>query len=142
MFPATLAIDDPGVADELAFPTVSFYKTGDDPSAKQTDISAEYSKLITEDLAFSVAPTWSRIYSPGGPTMTGASGLQNLETTLKYESIQTPNMSSSFRSASISNGAAVGRRTSAPSASPSIRRLCISAKASAICRSAGRALSP
>ena len=84
MFPATLAIDDPGVADELAFPTISFYKTGDDPSARQTDISAEYSKLITEDVAFPVAPTWSRIYSPGGPTMIGASGFQNLETTLKY----------------------------------------------------------
>ncbi|HEY1312060.1 MAG TPA: hypothetical protein VGF02_14025, partial [Pseudolabrys sp.] len=30
MFPATLAIDDPGVADELSLPTVAFYKTGDD----------------------------------------------------------------------------------------------------------------
>jgi hypothetical protein len=84
MFPATLAIDDPGVADELALPTVSFYKTGDDPSAKQRDISAEFSKRITEDFAISVSPTYSKIYAPGGPMMTGASGFQNLETTLKY----------------------------------------------------------
>ncbi len=84
MFPATLAIDDPGVADELALPTIAFSKSGDDPSFRQTDISAEYSKRITEDLAFSVAPTWTRIYSPGGPTMSGASGFQNLETALKY----------------------------------------------------------
>ena len=31
-FPATLTIDDPGVNDELAIPTVSIFKTGDDPS--------------------------------------------------------------------------------------------------------------
>jgi hypothetical protein len=84
MFPATLAIDDPGVADELALPTVAFSRSGDDPSVKQLDISAEYSKRITENLAFSVAPTWSRLYAPGGPLMTGASGFQNLETTVKY----------------------------------------------------------
>jgi hypothetical protein len=84
MFPATLAIDDPGVADELALPTVSFYKTGDDPSVRQRDISGEYSKLITEDFAVSFSPTYSKIYAPGGPNMTGASGFQNFETTFKY----------------------------------------------------------
>src|SRR5262245_48040260 len=62
-FPATLAIDDPGVTDELALPTVSMSKTGD-PSFKQLDISAEYAKCITEDLAVSVAPSWSRLYAP------------------------------------------------------------------------------
>ncbi len=48
-FPATLAIDDPGVNDELALPTISLSKTGDDPSFKQLDVSAEFSKRITED---------------------------------------------------------------------------------------------
>ncbi len=61
-FPATLAIDDPGVNDELALPTVSISKTGDDPSFKQLDISGEFSKRITEDFAVSFAPTWSRLY--------------------------------------------------------------------------------
>ena len=75
-FPATLAIDDPGVNDELALPTVSMFKTGDDPSVKQLDISGEFSKRITEDFAVSFAPTWTQIYAPGGPTMTGASGFQ------------------------------------------------------------------
>jgi hypothetical protein len=56
-FPATLAIDDPGVNDELAFPTVAISKTGDYPSAKQIDISGECSKRITEDFAVSFAPT-------------------------------------------------------------------------------------
>jgi hypothetical protein len=83
-FPATLAIDDPGVNDELALPTVSMFKTGDDPSFKQLDISGEFSKRITEDFAVSFAPTHTRLYAPGGPTMTGASGFQNIETTFKY----------------------------------------------------------
>lgn len=84
MFPATLAIDDPGVADELALPTIAFSKTGDDISVKQLDISGEYSKRITEDFALSFAPTWTHLYTPGGPTMTGAGGFQNLETAFKY----------------------------------------------------------
>ena len=46
--PATLNVDDPCVADELSLPTVSMFKNGDDPSARQTDISAEFSKRITE----------------------------------------------------------------------------------------------
>ena len=43
-FPATLAIDDPGVNDELAFPTIAWSKTGDDPSFKQLDISGRILK--------------------------------------------------------------------------------------------------
>jgi hypothetical protein len=46
-FPATLGIDDPGVNDELSLPTVDNFKTGDDPSFRQRDISAEFSKRIT-----------------------------------------------------------------------------------------------
>src|SRR4051812_25715926 len=38
-FPATLTIDDPGVNDELSFPSVSSFKTGDDPSFRQRDFS-------------------------------------------------------------------------------------------------------
>jgi hypothetical protein len=84
MFPATLAVDDPGVNDELAVPTIALFKTGDDPSVKELDISGEFSKRITEDFAISVAPTWTKLYAPGGPNMVGANGFQNLETTFKY----------------------------------------------------------
>ena len=84
MFPATLIIDDPGVADELAFPTIAMFKTGDVPPVKELDISGEYSKRITEDFAVSFAPTWTHLYAPGGPNMRGASGFQNIETTFKY----------------------------------------------------------
>ncbi len=84
MFPVTLTIDDPGVADELSLPTISAFKTGDVPAAKEVDLSGEYSKLITDDFAVSFSPTWTHLSAPGGPAMTGASGFQNVETTFKY----------------------------------------------------------
>ena len=89
-FPATLGIDDPGVNDELSFPTVSSFKTGDDPSFRQRDFSAEFSKRITEAFAISVGTTYSRLSAPGGPTGFGADGFQNLETTFKYRLFKNP----------------------------------------------------
>src|SRR3954449_11595448 len=73
-FPATLGIDDPGVNDELSLPTVSSFKTGDDPSFRQRDISTEFSKRITEAFAISFGSTFSSFRPPGGLTGIGASG--------------------------------------------------------------------
>src|ERR1700704_4259495 len=87
-FPATLGIDDPGVNDELAFPTVSSFKTGDDPSFRQRDFSGEFSKRITEAFAVSFGSTYSHLSPPGGPTGMGANGFQNLDTTFKYRIIK------------------------------------------------------
>src|SRR5262245_21771302 len=67
-FPATLGIDDPGVNDELSLPTVSNFKSGDDPSFRQRDFSGEFSKRITEAFAISVGSTYSSLAAPGGPT--------------------------------------------------------------------------
>ena len=53
-FPATLATDDPCVADEMSLPTVAWSKTGDVPPAKELDISGEISKRITEDFGVSI----------------------------------------------------------------------------------------
>jgi hypothetical protein len=89
-FPATLGIDDPGVNDELSIPTVAVFKTGDDPSFKQRDISAEFSKRITEAFAVSFGSTYSHFSPPGGPTGMGANGFQNLETTFKYRLFKDP----------------------------------------------------
>jgi hypothetical protein len=89
-FPATLGIDDPGVNDELAFPTISTFKTGDNPSFRQRDFSAEFSKRITEAFAISVAPTFSHLSPRGGPTGMGANGFQNWETTFKYRVLRNP----------------------------------------------------
>jgi hypothetical protein len=80
--PATLAIDDPCVADELSLPTISYSKTADMPPATQVDISGEISKRITEDFGVSIGQTWSHISQPGNPTL---AGFGNLETTFQYQ---------------------------------------------------------
>jgi hypothetical protein len=81
-FPATLGIDDPCVADELSLPTVAWFKTGDDPAAREIDVATEYSKRITEYFGVSIASTWTNLNQPGMPS---PSGFQNLETTFKYQ---------------------------------------------------------
>jgi hypothetical protein len=86
-FPATLGIDDPCVADELSLPTVSWFKTGDDPPARQTDVSVEYSKRITDNFGISVGSTWTHLRPSGMPSQ---SGFQNLETTFKYQFLTLP----------------------------------------------------
>ena len=76
VFPATLAIDDPGVSDELALPTLTFIPTNSD-GAREFDGSFSYTKTIVENLGLSVSygKTW---LSPGGD------GWGNLDTELKY----------------------------------------------------------
>ena len=81
-FPATLATDDPCVADEMSLPPVSYSHTGDANSATQWDVSAELSKRITADLGISIGEGWSQIRPTGGPTLAGYS---DLETTLQYQ---------------------------------------------------------
>src|SRR5258708_26745807 len=81
-FPATLGIDDPGVNDELSLPTVANFKTGDDPSFRQRDISAEFSKRITEAFAGSCGVTYGIFRPPGAPDASGAAGAQALDAAL------------------------------------------------------------
>ncbi len=81
-FPATLATDDPCVADEMSLPTVAIFKNGDDPSAREIDISGEFSKRITENFGISIGETWTHLRPPGGPN---ASGFQNLDTAFQYQ---------------------------------------------------------
>jgi hypothetical protein len=88
-FPATLTIDDPGVNDELSLPTVDSFNTGDVPPVRQRDISGEFSKRITQDFAVSFGSTYSFL-SPTDPTVAGANGFQNLETTFKYRVFKSP----------------------------------------------------
>jgi hypothetical protein len=86
-FPATLNIDDPGVNDELAIPTISHFKNGDDPPAKQLDISGEFAKRITESFAIAVGADWTRLKPSWMPA---ASGFQNIETLFKYRIFRNP----------------------------------------------------
>ncbi len=88
-FPATLGIDDPGVNDELSLPTVDSFKTGDVPPVRQRDISGEFSKRITEDFAVSFGSTYTFL-GPMDPTVPGANGFQNLDTTFKYRVFKNP----------------------------------------------------
>ena len=86
-FPATLNIDDPGVNDELAIPTISHFKNGDDPPAKQLDISGEYAKRITQDFAIAFGADWTRLKPSWMPAV---SGFQNIETLFKYRIYRNP----------------------------------------------------
>ncbi len=88
-FPATLTVDDPGVNDELSFPTVDSFKTGDVPPVRQRDVSGEFSKRITEDFAVSFGSTYTFL-NPTDVTAVGANGFQNLETTFKYRLFKDP----------------------------------------------------
>lgn len=87
-FPATLTVDDPGVNDELEFPTVDGFNTGDNPPVQQRDISGDFSKRITDDFAVSFGSTYTWL-RPTDLTA-GANGFQNLDTTFKYQVYQNP----------------------------------------------------
>jgi hypothetical protein len=86
-FPATLATDDPCVADELSLPTISAFSTGDTPSGSQVNLSAELSKRVTDTLGLTVGSTWSQITPAGMPAVTG---FQNLETAIKWQFATLP----------------------------------------------------
>lgn len=74
-FPATLATDDPAVADELSLPTLSSFKDADGQSV--TGVSGEWSKRLTPNLGLSFEGGWTQVGHE--------SGFENLETTLKYQ---------------------------------------------------------
>jgi hypothetical protein len=81
-FPATLATDDPCVADEMSLPTVDYLPTPDTPPGKQVDIEADISKRITADFGVTIAEAWTQIRFPGGPTL---AGFNDLVTTFQYQ---------------------------------------------------------
>jgi len=83
-FPATLAIDDPFVADELSLPTVSFMRfgrAGDSPAFRQTDISGEFSKRLSPNLGFSLGGNLTILDPDHAKT---EAGFDNMEVSLKY----------------------------------------------------------
>lgn len=83
-FPATLAVDDPFVADELSFLTVSHIKlrgSEEGPPTRETSFGAEFSKRLTPNFGVSLAGTLKVLDPDEGRT---ASGFDNLEVALKY----------------------------------------------------------
>jgi len=84
-FPATLAVDDPFVADELSLPTVVHRKVparGDEPATRETEVSAELAKRLTRDLGVSLEGELVTLDPERGPTRTG---FGNLEVGVKYQ---------------------------------------------------------
>jgi hypothetical protein len=85
-FPATLVIDDPFVADELSLPTVSqqkFSASGDEPATKETALSMDWTKRITENFGVGFGANYLQVQPEGGERVRG---FDNLEANVKYQS--------------------------------------------------------
>jgi hypothetical protein len=82
VFPSTLAVDDPGVSDEVNFEFGHVKTQTDDGSNINTNTTtAEWDKLITSSLAVSVVGTYVNINAPNGGS---ARGFDNVAVGLKY----------------------------------------------------------
>ncbi len=89
-FPATIATEDPFVADELSLPTVSRVRTNESdegPASRQTTIAVDFSKRITPNLGLSIGTAHDRIRFAGQPTV---AGFENVELGLKYQFYRNP----------------------------------------------------
>jgi hypothetical protein len=83
-FPATLATEDPFVADELSLPTISHTKRpadGERPATRETEISAEFAKRLSPSFGISLGGAFRLLDPEGGKAVTG---FDNLEVALKY----------------------------------------------------------
>ena len=82
IFPATLAIDDPGVGDELALPTLT-YLPSNSGGSQEFDATFSWTKTIFPNFGLTVedGPTWQR---PGGY------GWESLNTELQYGNFCIP----------------------------------------------------
>ena len=79
-FPATLITDDPFVADEWSFPTVSWFRDTD--GVATSTASLDFAKRITANLGVEFAETYIRQRPQGGPS---TDGFDNLSAGLKYQ---------------------------------------------------------
>ena len=84
-FPATLATDDPFVADELSLPTVSRRKTGasgDEPASLETDTSVDFTKRVTPDFGIGLGATYVSQKPDDGAAQ---HGFDNFAASIKYQ---------------------------------------------------------
>jgi hypothetical protein len=87
-FPATLATDDPFIADELSLPTISYFKNpanGGEPATRQTDFSLDVSKRITENFGIAFGASYLELRPEQGETQRG---FDNVSLGLKYKVYQ------------------------------------------------------
>ena len=127
-FPATLATDDPFVADELSLPTIqwqNFPASGEEPGGSETDFSVDVAKRITENFGIEIGATYKHIRPDGGDTQ---NGFDNLGLGLKYKFYQN-DPHEAIVSAGVdwdiggsgSNGSAPNRSARSPPPSSSAR---------------------
>ena len=84
-FPATIATEDPFVADELSLPTVSWQKfpaSDEGPATQQTDVSVDISKRITDNFGIGLGALYRQSKPDGGERQRG---FDNLAASLKYQ---------------------------------------------------------
>ena len=90
VFPATLAIDDPGVNDELGLPTFSYFPNPD--NSNEYDFNGAFQKTITYNLSFFIADTFTHLTNAlrADGTIGTINGWKNLRTQLKYVPYENP----------------------------------------------------
>jgi len=82
IFPATMAVDDPGVGDELDFQFGHIRTPTDDgDTASVNTWSYNYAKTITPNLGFSIGSDYATQRVAGSPAV---NGLDNLQLGVKY----------------------------------------------------------
>jgi hypothetical protein len=84
-FPATLATEDPFVADELSLPTVGQRRLGgteEGPGALQTSTAVDFTKRITPNLGIGLSASYLRQKNADGAT---SKGFDNWGASLKYQ---------------------------------------------------------
>lgn len=78
-FPATPSTEDPAVADEFAFPTLTRF-------GGETAISAEFAKRLTRTFGLSIEGEWTHAWEDG----TAVNGFQNPETSARWQFLTSP----------------------------------------------------
>jgi hypothetical protein len=84
-FPATLAVDDPFVADELSLPALSYTTapaTAEESRSRETSVRGEFSKRLTPDFGLSLGGGITHLDPADKPALTG---FTNLDVGLKYQ---------------------------------------------------------
>jgi hypothetical protein len=81
-FPATLATDDPFVADEWSFPTIAWSRDADQVAT--TSYALDFAKRITRDFAVGFSGSYLQLRQPAGPAL---DGFDNLSVSGKYQLI-------------------------------------------------------
>ena len=85
VFPVTLTLDDPGVADEATLPQISYQRSGANGGPgplHEIDVNFEYDKRITTDLGFAINDGYIIQDTEHDKVRTGG---ENIQVTGKYQ---------------------------------------------------------